>query len=212
MILVLIQNFYPQEYDFKKPEFDEDLHLSVKRVPFSNYTLNGVIDRIDSETEEKLYSIPFKIDFDKGRDEFQVTLKSSNKKLVISKEDILYLDINNAREEKDKFAIAIKNLNLLSNKYLRQSNYFTLQDVFAYTFSPNEERDISITQMLKEPGTLRYFITSEEDNTSYVELKNYNLYINYYADFSTGFIKGMTMVTSSSDDTEVERLTLFSSK
>jgi len=203
--------FYPQDYNFRKPKLDRSLNLSIKRIPYSNFPLNGVLDRIDTKTEKVIQSLSFSITYEKNKSQYHINLKPSNKKLIIPKEYISNLNINEALEEKDKFTIAIKNINLLNNKDLSQDKYFTLNDVFAYTFKNPKSKYFPSAKILSDAATIKYFNTSEEDNTSYLELKSNNVQINFFLDFPTGIIKGMTMISSNYDASEIERMILFSS-
>lgn len=202
---------YPQDYSFKKSVYDEDLNLSINSIPYENYPLNGVLSRNDPATGKELYSTRFTIEYVSNSREFIVITKPSKRTIIFSEEYIDKLHIKKPIEEKDKYAIAIKNMNLMNNIYLKQGSIYTLKDIFYYSIENSLDQDFPNKQILKEDAFLRYYITSQEDNTSYIELKSDHVNLKYYADYNTGIIKGMTMVSATWNTTEVERLILFRS-
>ncbi|MDF1695152.1 MAG: hypothetical protein P1U56_04945 [Saprospiraceae bacterium] len=203
---------FPIDYNFKKSDTDQDLKLSIKRIPYQNYPLNGVLSRTRASDGKILHATRFRIDYDSETKEFTTTIRSTNKKINFSRKYILSMTTIQPVKTVDKFAIAVQNINLANNKYLRQGSFYTLENIFGYTISESTNKDYPAARLNKEKAFLKYYITSDEDNTAYVELKGKNVNIKYYADFSSGIIKGMSMTTSNSSMSEVERITLFSSK
>ena len=203
---------YPIDYNFKKSNSENALNLSIKRIPYQDYPLEGILSRTDAANGKITRSTKIKIDYDYDAEEFIVTQTSPYKLIRISRSYIMTLNKIQPIKTVDKFAIAIQNINLANNKYLRQGSYYTIEDVFGYVISDSTSNDYPGSNLVKEKAYLKYFITSEEDNTAYVELQNKKVNIKYYADFSTGIIKGMSMTTCNKSISEVERITLFTSR
>ena len=205
-------NYHPLSYFFEKSSSGGDLNLSVKRIPKSHYPLNGVLSRTNPKTGEVLHASKFTIERVYNSEDYVVTLKQPRRTFAFSKTYINELDPARAIDEKDRFAVVIKNINTLNLKYLRQGAIYSMNEFMGYTIDASTQHDFPLKQMESDSTYLKYYITSEQDGVSYVEAKGRKINLKYYVDFSTGITKGMTMVTSSDDLLEIERITLFSSQ
>lgn len=200
----------PRDYQNKKPKFTDACYLSLKKIATSNFPLKGIISRVDAESSKVLHSNSFIIQR-VAANNYEVTMSPSGKKLSFDREYMSSLDPHNSLKEVDKFAIALKNIEVVNSKYLKEGNFYLLENVYGYRINKSTKKDFPNDKIIKESATLNYYITSDIDNTSYVQLKGKKVSLKYFADFISGRIKGMSMVTSTKEGSELERMTLFSS-
>ena len=132
--------------------------------------------------------------------------------MSFTKDYISQMDANYAIEEYDKFALAIRNTNLIIDKNLEQGKTYPVYDVMAYTFEEFNETKFQSRKLINERAFLKYYITSIQDSTAYVELNGQYVNLKYFADSKSGVIKGMTMVNSSDSSEGMETMTIFGKK
>jgi len=200
-----------QDYAYKESEYGEDLNLSLKSIASSSFPLKGVLSRVNPKTNEVLHSLSFTINRDKNK-EYLVRLGNHGQRFKITKEDMDRVESLVETEMKDKFVIALKNMKMINRKYLKQGNFYSMENVLGYYVEKSEGRSYPTGYRFKETAYLKYYITSDEDDTAYVQMKGQKVSMKFFADFSSGRIKGMSMVNANSMGDEIERLTLFGSK
>ena len=198
--------FFAQEYLLKNMESKSDSMLTILEIPHSKYPLNGAIDKFNSRSKTKIDSSTFSITYDKTKEAFKVNLKPANTTLYISKDSIENFEVSKNMQDDDRFAILIKNMNLLDSKNLTHGEFQRLDNVCTYT------NDRTHPTMFEESVRLKYYFTSSEDNTAYITAIGENSNINYYVDNKTGIPKGLTMITSSKYSDRLERIVLFTRK
>ena len=200
----------PQQYQHKTAAGAEDIYLSLKTIPKANYPLNGTIEKLDVKTGGILDGASFSIK-ELSSGSYQVKIQDTGEKINISKSYVENLDSTQVVDQKSRFAALLRNLTMINRKYLKQGSLYTLDKVSAYSIIPSEKAEANVDKIILDKGTIKFGFVSEEDNTAYVGLRSKKANIKYYADFSTGILKGMSMITTSEKNTEIESITLFSS-
>ena len=199
----------PQQYQLKTPEGVEDLYLSLKTIPRAKFPLHGTIEKFDMKTEGILSGASFSIKI-LPSEVYQIHIKDTGEKINIPQTYIENLDSTQVIDQKSRFAVLLNNLTMINRKYLKQGNLYTMDEVFEYTITSSDGAEANVEKIMIDKGTIKFGFVSEEDNTAYVGLRSKKANIKYYADFSTGILKGMSMITTSEKNTEIESIILFS--